>query len=116
MLGLVADPIGGIVAMSALDNWSSSPRRVISHFDGTEWTTMRPEEPIQVASGAVVVDGRGRTWFWDGTDSGAIEILDDGAWRVATVIDAGPMSVAPDGTLWFLGSSGIERINADQLR
>jgi hypothetical protein len=36
---------------------------------------------------------------------------DNGAWHdVAAGIWAGQISVAPDGTVWFLGPSGIQRI------
>ncbi|HSG86496.1 MAG TPA: hypothetical protein VLA23_09165, partial [Candidatus Limnocylindrales bacterium] len=117
VMALEADPTGGVVAV-ILEGRISSWWRSIVRFDGEIGSTLRPGEPADVGNSASVeVDGLGRVWLSDVLADPVIQRFEAGMWRVVTDLDAGTqLSVAPDGTLWLVGSSGIERIRADQLR
>lgn len=125
-----ADPTGGVVIM--VPGAGAGISDDLSHYtvlrsDGGEWSTLRELLVSGYAADVMVVGGDGRVWVADvATVAGdgqparlepGIKRYEDGAWRTVTTADMGSrLSVAPDGTLWLVGSSGIERIDADQLR
>jgi hypothetical protein len=117
VVALEADPTGGVVAV-ILEGANPPYTRSIVRIDGEIASTLRPGEPVDAGNGASVeVDGTGRVWLADVFHDQVIQRYDAGAWRVVTDLDTGTqLSVAPDGTLWLVGGSGIERIDADKLR
>jgi hypothetical protein len=65
---------------------------------------------------AQAVGPKGEVWFSDQWPPYGIRWYEDGAWHeVVAGVWASPLSVAPDGTVWFRGPSGIQRIRVEQL-
>lgn len=116
VVAIAADPTGGVVAHllwpvegSPSGAWSSQ----LVHLDGETLTILEDAGQIGSASGILAVDARGRIWRPREGATGGLERLEGGRWVLVTEVAAtGPISVAPDGTAWFVGPSGVQRIPA----
>ena len=107
--GLAAGPAGGLVAV--VDEDGPNGLRSVVWYDGTDWSTLSTGQAP--GGGALVVGPLGEVWFSGRWPEHALKRYDNGAWHdVAVGIWAREISVAPDGTVWFLGPSGIQRIRA----
>lgn len=104
---LLRDPLGGVLAVlyderEALD-FSADPH-VIVRYDGTSWSVLgRGKGPAEL-----VVGPDGETWRigWD-----AIVPVDDLAFDpdFFPTFDT-PLSIAPDGTVWYADPAGVKRV------
>jgi hypothetical protein len=103
---LHADATGGLVAV-----FSGPPAIYIARLDGTRWTVLEESDTWPVG---VSVSPAGETWravpTW--------ERFDGERWIpvVTGVPTLGPPSIAADGTLWFLGPSGVYRVSMEEAR
>jgi hypothetical protein len=111
--GLAAGPAGGLAAVVGEADQSGGTSVV--WFDGTAWSTLLTREAP--GGGALAVGPMGEVWFSGRWPKYAIERYDNGAWHeVVAGVWASPISAAPDGTVWFGGPSGIQRIRVAATR
>ena len=113
--GLEAGPSGALVATVFEPRDDGQYRESITQFDGRRWTSLRAETLPFLRLANVAVSPSGEVWL-AGYARG-IERYREGAWTDAFpgLQAAGPISFAPDGTLWFAGPSGIQRVQAELL-
>jgi hypothetical protein len=127
--------LNGVSAVSATDAWAvgttfapNGQQTLIEHFDGTAWTIV-PSPSIGVNSALNAVSARAANDVWavgqDGVNESRpiIEHWDGAAWTVVPGIAAPGngieflkgVTVAPDGTVWAVGTIG-QALNPEGFR
>ena len=113
-----ADPTGGLVAVFSgpgrLDG--SGPATIyLARLDGARWTVLEESDTWPVG---VSVSPSGEIWRAGPAVDPTWERFDGERWiPVVTGVPAlGPPSIAEDGTLWFLGPSGVYRVSMAEAR
>jgi hypothetical protein len=114
VVGLAAHPDGGVVAALLLttagypggDRWTS----LLARVDGDQVRLIERRENVEGAMAGLFVSEGGDIWrrSWDRR---GIERFDGERWTI--VIDGvevvGPVAVAPDGAVYFVGLAGLQR-------
>jgi hypothetical protein len=116
---LHADPTGGLVAVMSHRDGSGPARSYLARLDGTRWTILEEHAgDWYSAYGNVSLSPSGEIWRPRPTVNPTWERFDGNRWTrvVAGVLALGPPSIAADGTLWFLGPSGIYRASIEEAR
>lgn len=113
-----ADPTGGLVAVfSGPGNPDGSGPATIylARLDGTRWTVVDESDTWPVG---VSVSPSGEIWRAGPAVDPTWERFDGERWiPVVTGVPAlGPPSITADGTLWFLGPSGVYRVSMEGAR
>ena len=118
ILDLGADPVGGLVAFAFEETVAGGPntdgkyRTSTLRFDGTTWTVLRDAKDGG-AFGDVAVAPSGDVWLAGNLPGSGIRRYVHGAWQDVTTLGWFQLSIAPDGSAWFVGPSGIQRIRAE---
>jgi hypothetical protein len=116
---LHADPTGGLVAVMSHRDGSGLATSYLARLDGTRWTVL--EERADDWYGRysdVSLSPSGEIWRAGLADFPTWERFDGERW-VPVVTDVPvlrPPSIAADGTLWFLGPSGVYRVSMEEAR
>jgi len=107
---LYADPTGGLVAV-----FSGPPAIYIARLDGTRWTVLEESDTWPVG---VSVSPSGEIWRQGPAVNPTWERFDGERWIPVDLYGPalGPPSIAEDGTLWFIGPSGVQRIRPEDVR
>ena len=116
---LHADPTGGLVAVMSHRDGSGPATSYLARLDGTRSTVLEEHtEDWYMLYGNVSVSPSGEIWRAGPAVNPTWERFDGERWiPVVTGVPAlGPPSIAADGTLWFLGPSGVYRVSMEEAR
>jgi hypothetical protein len=114
VVGLAAHPDGGVVAALLLTTagypgggrWTS----LLARVDGDQVRLIERRENVEGSMAGLFVSESGDIWRrpWDRR---GLERFDGERWTVAIdgVEVVGPVAVAPDGAVYFVGPSGLQR-------
>lgn len=113
LVGLAADPHGDLIAELArpVAGTGSTFTYGTVRYDGRRWTVIEREDGSAGQDlGMYAVAPSGEIWRCNSV--GGLQVLGEGRWRtvVGGITMRGPMSFAPDGTLWYQASDGIARL------
>lgn len=111
VVDLAADSGGGLVALLLRGGGSPPWTSYLAQFDGARWTILEEQTGVDGVSGDITVSPSGQVWRAGAAPASGIERFDGGRWiLVVTGVQAsGPISVAPDGAVWYGTSSGVQR-------
>jgi hypothetical protein len=116
---LHAGPSGGLVAVMSHRDGSTPATSYLARLDGTRWTVLEEHtEAWYLLYGNVGLSPSGEIWRTRFAVFPTWERFDGERWiPVVTGVPAlGPPSIAADGTLWFLGPSGVYRVRMEEAR
>ena len=114
-----ADPTGGLVAVMSHRDGSGPATSYLARLDGTRWTVLEEHsDDWYMLYSNVSLSPSGEIWR-AGKAAGdpTWERFDGERW---IPVDLGvsalwPPSIAADGTLWFVGPSGVQRLRAEDV-
>lgn len=122
LTAIVMAPDGGIAAELLEDTRASSTSadarwtsRLV-RLEGAQWTVLEQLDDVDGALNSLTFDPSGGLWRASRARSG-LERLDGSRWvpGPSELVIGGQMTFAPDGSLWSLGPSGIQRVPASRL-
>jgi len=116
---LHADASGGLVAVMSHRDGSGLATSYLARLDSTRWTVLEEHaEDWYMLYGNVSLSPSGEIWRAGPAVNPTWERFDLERWiPVVTGVPAlGPPSIAADGTLWFLGPSGVYRVSMEEAR
>jgi hypothetical protein len=124
VLDLAADPDGGLIA-TMFRGPTSTPgsgnvyANYLARYDGTRWTILDQfDYPVVHGLRGIAAPSGDQVWRLGHAADVALERFDGQRWEpvVTGFFTTGPLSIAPDGTVWLVGPSGLQRLRAEDVR